>query len=388
MKGVEASPKALPTRFRTCNRWQALGVLSLLTVTTGWLLGDAVTQQTMPTPPLPAGQGEVRGDADFYRAVVARVQAGEGYYDAVARELQAWGYPPHSVFNWRPPLYAWLFGKLPSPAWGQALLCLGVLITLWLAYRAVRRTGGEIRAAVSTVLLIGPFAWCGFPGICLFTELWAGMLIALSIAAYALDRWRLGVAAGLLALFFRELALPYCLIALGLACWQRRRTETAWWLAGLALYSVFLTFHSMAAGRYVSNSDVVHASAWIQFGGAGFVLLTTQINFFLLILTPAWVTALYLPLALLGLAGWRGPIGVRTALTAGVFVAAFTVIGIKPHNAYWGLLYAPLLPLGIIWAPAALRDLWTALLRSSQRIQSSNPSSSWRSRRSTRLLAR
>ena len=34
-------------------------------------------------------------------------------------------------------------------------------------------------------------------------------------------------------------------------------------------------------------------------------------------------------------------------------------------NFYWGLLYAPLLPVGIAFAPAALRDLVGAALRPS-----------------------
>jgi len=75
---------------------------------------------------------------------------------------------------------------------------------------------------------------------------------------------------------------------------------------------------------------------------------------------PLWLSALYLPLALLGLAGWRGWTGARLALTAAAYVAAFAVVG-QPFNDYWGLLDAPLFAFGFAAAPAALRDLYVAI---------------------------
>ena len=40
-------------------------------------------------------------------------------------------------------------------------------------------------------------------------------------------------------------------------------------------------------------------------------------------------------------------------------MSAFSVLG-GLYNAYWGLLFAPLLPFGVARAPACLRDLWSA----------------------------
>jgi len=367
---VERPPADSRTRFAGCGRVPALAVLVLTAVATGWCVWVALTQEILPpkaeagSPPTgSSARTDGRGDSDFYRTIVGRVRAGDNYYDAVAEELRERGYAPHSTFNWRTPLYAWLFGKLPSRVWGQVLLGMGALTTAFLACRVLCLGGGEGRAVACLVLLLGPFAWCAVADVCLFTELWAGMLIALSVCAYALGRWRLAVAAGLAALFFRELALPYCAICLGLACRQRRRGEVSWWLAGVAMYVCFMTFHAMEAARRIMPTAGPDAPGWVRFGGTAFVLLTTQINYFLIV-SPSWVAAVYLPLSLLGLAAWPGTNGVRAGLTAAAFVAAFTVIGIKPHNAYWGLLYAPLLPLGLVWVPAALRDLWRERVRS------------------------
>jgi hypothetical protein len=77
---------------------------------------------------------------------------------------------------------------------------------------------------------------------------------------------------------------------------------------------------------------------------------------------PLWFSAIYLPLALLGLAGWPGRTGARLALTAGAYVAAFAVVGL-PFNDYWGLMHTPILAFGFAAAPDALRDLYTAIRR-------------------------
>jgi hypothetical protein len=67
---------------------------------------------------------------------------------------------------------------------------------------------------------------------------------------------------------------------------------------------------------------------------------------------------------LLGLAGWSGAVGSRVGLTVGMYVAAFLFAG-RPIHAYWGLMYAPLLPLGLVWAPRALGDLIRGICRGS-----------------------
>jgi hypothetical protein len=72
---------------------------------------------------------------------------------------------------------------------------------------------------------------------------------------------------------------------------------------------------------------------------------------------PNWSWAIYLPLAVLGLAGWRGELGTRASVTAGLYVAAFAFVG-QPFNDYWGLIDAPLLALGFVHSAASLRDLF------------------------------
>jgi hypothetical protein len=345
-----------PTRYANLNRLPARLVPGALAAALVWCLLSALVPRTPGSAP--AQQGGK--DLEVYRRIVERVHAGESYYDAAGIELRAGGYPTGSLFNWRTPVYAWLIGGLPSPAWARWLLILGALGTMLAAYAAVQREGGTSRAAAAVLLLAGVFLWCVDGDAFLAQELWAGLLIALSICAYALGRRRAGMAAGLGALFFRELALPYCIIALGLAARQKRWREAAGWLCGLLAYAVFLTYHAFQVSARISPGDRLPGS-WVQFGSIPFLLATCRMNQFLLVL-PLWVSALYLPLSLFGLAGWRGEMGLRCALTACAYVAAFAVLG-QPFNDYWGLLYAPLLPFGLVWAPTAVRDLLGSAFR-------------------------
>jgi hypothetical protein len=343
------------------NRWASWTRLQawLLLVAAGVAIGWGVLTAVAPVAPAEALVAD-GGDLRLYHRIVERVHAGENYYEAAGSELRAAGYATGSLFNWRSPVYAWLIGTLPSATWGQGLLVMGVLVTLLMAYAVLQREGGTLRGAMGTFLLLGAFQWCVDGVAFLSQELWAGMLITLSVCAYANGYWRSGVAAGLCALFFRELSLPYCLIALFVAGRQKRRHEVAVWLVGFAVCTLFLTLHGWEVTRRITADDRVPAS-WIQFGGPPFILATCRMNAFLFPF-PMWVSAIYLPLALLGLTHWHGEMGMRLGLTAAAYVTAFAVVG-QPFNDYWGLLYVPLLPFGFVWAPAILRDLFTQMLQ-------------------------
>src|SRR5262249_32741987 len=194
-------------------------------------------------------------------------------------------------------------GKLPSTAWGQALAILCAGIAILLAYGVVENECGRWHAAVVALLLTGAFLWCLDGDAFLAQELWAGIFILIFVLAYARGWWMAGVLLGVLALLFRELALPYCAIAIGLAVWKGRRKELALWGVGIAIYAGCLAYHAVQVGSRVTPADRAPTS-WIQFGGAAFVLATTQMNYYLFSL-PRWVRAIYLGASLLGLAGWK-----------------------------------------------------------------------------------
>ncbi|HXG12032.1 MAG TPA: hypothetical protein VNK04_19920 [Gemmataceae bacterium] len=344
------------TRFACRTRPQALATLAVTAAALAWCMAAYLNR---PTVPITSSGGSGGEDLRLYRRIAERVRAGANYHDAAGDELRRRGYPTGSVFNWRPPTYAWVLGAALGPLGGQVLLIAIVIAALLTAYTVERREGGRGRATAVVVLMVGAFLWCVDGDAFFAQELWAAALIALSVGGYALGRWHLGLATGLLALFFRELALPYALIAAFLAFRQGRRREAVLWAVGLALYAVFMVYHGMEVLRRITPADRVEADGWVQFGGARFLLSACGMNV-LLFRLPAWVAAFYLVFSLLGLAGWRGETAARVGLTAFAYTAAFAIIG-KPYNCYWGLLFAPLLPFGLVRAPAALRDLFGAL---------------------------
>ena len=208
------------------------------------------------------------------------------------------------------------------------------------------------------MLLTGPLLPTVLDDLFVVPVLWAGVFIALSVCAYGLNRPYLGVAFGLAAVFFRELALPYCLLGAGIAWWHGRRGELAAWLLGLAAWSAFFAWHWWQVSGLIAPGAIAHQQGWIQLGGAGFVISTAQMNAYLLLL-PQWVTALYLVAAMVGLAGWSTPLGTRIGLSVCLYLAAFAVVG-QSFNQYWGALIAPLLCFGVVRFPASLADLCRA----------------------------
>lgn len=303
-------------------------------------------------------QGE--GDVALYRAEIERIRAGESYYAAARAELTSRGYPTQSLFNWRLPTLAWLLGKLHGLIVGKAILSLLALALIGLAFEALAREQGRGlgRPIACALLLTGPLLPCVLGDLLVVHELWVGVLIALSILAYGLNRPYLGVALGLAALAIRELALPYCAAAMALAWWQGRRREVALWILGLAVWEVYFSLHATTVCQTIPPDARAHPTSWVRFGGAAFVLAAAQMNAYLLLL-PHWITALWFMAAMVGSAGWSTPLGLRAGLTTCLFVLVFSIVG-QDFNQYWGCLIAPLLCLGAVHSPSVLRDLWHA----------------------------
>lgn len=298
------------------------------------------------------------GDVELYRAEVDRIAAGEPYYRAAHRELHERGYPTRSVFNWRTPLPMVLIGSLPEPIWGKVLLCgLGAILVLC-SLELVAREATTWQGFLCAVLLIGALLPCGLGDCFVMPELWSGVLIALSLALYGLKRDGWAVACGLAALFVRELAAPYCVFCGLLALKRRRFAEFAAWTLGALVYFAFFVWHASRVWPLISAGDIAHAQGWVRFGGAPFVISISQMNTYLL-LSPQWVTALYLVAALVGFASWSSNAGTRVGVTAAMYVAAFAIVG-QPFNQYWGSMLAPLLCFGAVMSLSSLRDLWAA----------------------------
>ncbi len=339
-----------------------LGLMALVGCVVGWGKGELpqrppreVTEATRGTTP----------DLALYQAVIADVRGGRDYYDAAHEHIAAFGFPISSPLNWRLPTYAWLLSLLPGKCWIQGMLLLLGSAGLMLTFAAERATRDTFPAAFATLVMFGVFKWVLDGDAYLAQEVWAGVLIMISVAALRLGeaqwKWRaLAASAGIAALLFRELALPYCLVAGGLALWQRRYWEAALWGKGLVAFGVLLVWHVLQVRSELAEDGIAGGGAglaqWIRCGGIDFVLLTARMNS-LLFHWPAALLWLYLLLALFGLANRADFASRVSCLAALLYVVAFAFVG-RPENFYWGLLYAPLLPAGVAAGLAALARDW------------------------------
>jgi hypothetical protein len=352
---ADLNPNSSPGASR---RLQARLMLLLLAATTMFFI--AITFS-----PLASGfadaPGRGPGDIALYRAEVARMQGGYGYYAAAEAELRARGYPTRSIFNWRMPLPMWLIVALPSVAFAKAVLGLLALTLVWMAFGMLADEGSLGEGLLGVVLLSGALLPCVLGDLLVMPTLWSGVLIALSVVCFGTGYRAWGVVAGVAALWFRELAAPYVVVCLVLTLHERRGRELAGWAAGLAGYVVFLFLHVSQVLPRISPDETAHAVGWIQFGGAGFLISTVQMNAYLLLL-PQWVTAAYLGATLLGCAEWRSATGTRIGLTVAAYTLAFSIVG-HDFNQYWGSMTAPLFCLAASRAPRSLAALWRAAFR-------------------------
>lgn len=304
-------------------------------------------------------------DISLYRAIVARMRAGQPYEAAAVSEMRLEGYPLKPFVVVRPPALATALSWAPNEQSGD--LCLSVLglVTLVAAagrLTSMRPSGGPL--AVTVALL---FSGIGAPvlggllssfgeqaGMSLLHESWAGLLVALSLILRTDRRFGAAVSLGLLAALVRELAMPYLVVMALAAAMERRTAEALAFAAALAVAVVGLGLHAHAISTLVRAGDA-RSEGWMKFGGWPIVLGTTRWNL-IAVGFGAWATAIIAPLAILGAFQRKDGFGARLAALLVGYAAGYMLVA-RPANAYWGFVTLPLSALGLAFAPAALIDL-------------------------------
>jgi hypothetical protein len=310
--------------------------------------------------PVPAARSvrTAAGDVALFRAVMARVRAGEPYHRALAAELRPRKYPTASVFNWRTPALYRLTGFLYPDAVRALLVGLGGLVLVATGIAMKARSAPALAGAL--FLQLGAVVTVMVPSAPLMTEAWAGMLLALSICAYQLRAWRTAAFIGMLALFVRELAAPYVVVCALLAVRRRRWAEVTIWVAGALMYFMYYWWHVHEVWGLQQPGDLAHAQSWLYGGGPAFLLRTLRTNAWLLV-SPGWLPSASFLLATLIAACLSGQTAPHLRLTVLTYLSLFLVVG-QPFNDYWGLLTAPIWALAAADGVDALRT-WAATAR-------------------------
>jgi hypothetical protein len=339
------------TRFFGLSRRKAFFLL--ITVVSLVVYGVFSHQPDMNTS---KGEGV---DLKCYRAIAERIHAGEGYYKAAGDELRSRGYPTRSLFNWRLPLLATLIGHLPNVDAGKIAAVLLALATslMWVSILLQHLPSFGWRI-FGYLLVLDPIIYSLSGDVFLAHEFWAGTLISLSLAAYVKE-WRFtAVCCGLAALFLRELSLLFVVVMLFFDLAEGRWREVLAWSIGIMIFGVELFFHWMGISGMITQG-LAFKGGWAVLGGWPFVLSASRMDPYLLS-APPWVTAVILPLLLIGLLGWRSELGLRVGGTVGIYMSAFLLVGL-PFNQYWGMMYSSVMLLGFLNAPYAFNDLWQSI---------------------------
>jgi hypothetical protein len=302
-------------------------------------------------------------DRYFQRTVADRVAKGGNYYAVAAAEQRAHGYPTAPPMAFREPALTWGLALLKTQFWRRtALLLLLAAATVAMREALDRTSIPKMWRFPATLCQISGFAIAWHSLQVYQHEVWAALLMALSLALYRPQRYWPAICIAVLACLVRELAFAFMLAMAAFAIYEKRRGEALAWGAGMVAFVAVFEVHFVIASKLYHRGDII-SSGWLYLGGWNFVIEASRKNE-VLFYAPAWVVAAAVVLSVLGLAGWRDPLVSRTALIVGGYVIAFLFVG-RPDNQYWGELYSPLLPLGWALAPAALYDLVSRATRRS-----------------------
>lgn len=354
-------PPAQPSRrsrFAGIGRGRARVVLG---VALALMALCALVPAAGPPPAQPASAAAEGGASDLalYQSIVDHVRHGENYYQAAASEMRTGGYPLRPFVTVRPPLLAVVQAALPGPIVAGLLYALVAAVALaWWARVAETFPAVPARIAAGFLLLAG-LVTSAHPYLRASHEVWAGLLIALSLALRRRERWVEAVAFATVAMLVRELAALYVLVMLGAAAIEGARREAAGWLLSLGVLALALAAHAWAVAQVVEPGDPASAG-WAGMNGVWFFVQTirhaTALEVFPFALAVPIVVG-----ALLGWASWDDPAGGR--MTATIVAYALLIAGFaRLTNFYWGLIVAPVFLVGLMFLPEALRDLARAAL--------------------------
>ncbi|WP_448663734.1 hypothetical protein ACG3SL_03390 [Sphingomonas sp. CJ20] len=345
---------AVPSRFAGLSRRRARIAMVLLALV---LLASLTALVAVVQPPAsgdPARHGGEQSDLILYETIVSGVQHGGDYYTVASQALRAGDYPLRPFFTMRMPALAMVQARLPHAV---VLLTLYLLAFCVMAAWSIRLREALRRwqpVAIGLVLLAGGMLAFIQADLWAFHEIWAGLLIALSLAVRRPGRWLEAVALGLAATLIRETAALY-VVLMGVMAWREgERREARGWAAALLLFALAVGAHAYAVSAVTTVTDPA-SPGWAGLHGAGFfvkaVVLSTALQLF-----PLWIAAPLFGLSLFGWASWRDPLAARLVamlLGYGVLMAVFA----RADTFYWALLVAPLSLVGLVFAPDGLHDL-------------------------------
>ncbi len=346
------------SRFAACTRWSALLVTGLFL---GLMALGMVPQpkSTVVTTTVINEQADQNPDLTLYATIIKQLQAGQSYYPATAASLREGGYPLRPFVVFRLPTLAVVSAILSIPIM-HGLIWTILVTTIYVWWKLLDKAFYlPARRMTGVMLIVVGLTITGNHDLIVLHEVWAGLLITLALGVYRPNQWLPSVILALSAALVRETAIPFVLLMAAYAAWERRGAELSGWISALALFSIVIIFHRTHVLGVTTLSDVA-SPGWVRFGGwSFFVNVMSQTTF--LRAFPQWIGSITVTLALLGWASWRSVTGLIGICLLSGFAVMLMILG-RPDNFYWGLIVAPLLPLGLAFVPMAFSDLRRAIV--------------------------
>lgn len=296
-------------------------------------------------------------DLALYAAIAQRVAAGESYYTAAVDEQRARNFPVRPGLTVRLPTLAHLTALLGE--WGMlalALLLLAGTLVVW-HYRLRDEPGGpgQLRYILLLVMLGSTIGLK--PQYLVVHEVWAGLLVALSLGLHRPGKWGWALLAAAAALAIRELALPFVMLMGALAFLRGKRVESMAWGVLALVFIGALLLHISHVSQFTNASDPTSPS-WLALRGltgwTSNIVLSSP-----LYLLPHWLAAPLALVPLIGWAGWRSEFGLTGFLLCLGYGIMFMIAG-RDNNFYWALVVMPVWFVGLAHTPRAIASLWNS----------------------------
>ena len=288
--------------------------------------------------------------------IIDHVRHGQPFYAAAIDTLRENEQPL------RPALIAVPLPALPvalaalPPALGDGLLVLlGLGVVIAWARRWRPLLDHPIAWGLALILAVaGLYPLVAWP-MSVVPESWAALLIALSLVQRRPQAMPTAIALGLAAMILTPVALLHALVMLILAWQARARQEVIGWIIAIALFLLVLAAHAHALNAAVTAIDPAMGDilSVLSLGTLIAAIASAGAIGFL----PLWLVLPLGVLAALGWVHWRLPVARR----AGVTLAAYALAAILTGGAGFLVMLSPLLFLGLVFAPDALRDLFGAV---------------------------
>lgn len=369
-------PGAAYDRFATWGAWPArlvLAVLALLLVASAWvpLTVGRGEEAKAPSIIVAGNKGADRprdDDLKLYDRAIERILHGENYYDFIVSEHRRADYPVRPGAAVRMPTLAYLDAAMGVDGDGSAPVAMTAAVALMISVIAAwwGRLGDlgvdpSIRRMGTALVFFGASLGLNRYYFVLH-ELWAGMLIALSLGLHRPDRgrWIGAVVAAGLALSIREHVLPYVLLMGVMAGWRGAWKEAAAWGGLVGMFCAFYAWHLHMVALHTLPSDPIGPS-WLALRGLGGFLSNTVLSSNLRFL-PHEIAGPLTILMIFGWASWRSSAGVTGLLFYVGYALLFGIAG-RNDNFYWGAVITPVMALGLAFVPMGAGSLLRAAFR-------------------------